>query len=176
MVAPLISTPSARPGHAPSWRGGHHRSLYIIGNFGPLSRHKRPTTALSPQSPQAPMGNDSPGSSGRRGPFRLKFGSPVVPHRNLARSPAAPPASQSSAVANPIVVDPKHLSDLGQARRPAAPQLLSRSPPRASRAGFLPKVPAAQAVNFACRLKTRRNPLQTGGNRAQTGGKNSQNT
>jgi hypothetical protein len=64
------------------------------------------------------MGNDSPGSSGRRGPFRLKFGSPVVPHPNLARSPAAPPASQSSAVANPIVVDPKHLSDLGQARRP----------------------------------------------------------
>jgi hypothetical protein len=64
------------------------------------------------------MGNDSPGSSGRRGPFRLKFGWPVVPHRNLARSPAAPPASQSLAVANPIVVDPKHLSDLGAGAAP----------------------------------------------------------
>ena len=76
----------------------------------------------------------------------------------------------------PIVVDPKYPERFGHARRPAAPQLLSRSPPRASRADFLPKVPAAQAVNFACRLKTRVNPLQTGGNRAQTGGKNSQNS
>jgi len=36
----------------------------------------------------------------------------------------------------PVVVDPKHLSDLGHAG-PAVLQLLSRSPPRASRADFL---------------------------------------
>jgi len=48
----------------------------------------------------------------------------------------------------PIVVDRKHLSDVRYAWRPKAPRLLSRSPPRASRAGFLPKLPAAQVVNF----------------------------
>jgi hypothetical protein len=57
----------------------------------------------------------------------------------------------------------------GLRKAPAALALLSRAPPRASRADFLPKVPVAQAVNFACWIKT-------GGNRAQMGGKNSENS
>ena len=56
---------------------------------------------------------------------------------------------KSSAAANPSSSTQSTLSDVGQARRPAVLQLLSRSPPRASRAGFLPKLPAAQAGKFA---------------------------
>ena len=68
----------------------------------------------------------------RRSPRRRLWGT-----IHQARPAAVVHFASSSAVANPIVVDPKHLSDLGQARRPAAPQLLSRSPPPASRADFL---------------------------------------
>jgi len=87
-----------------------------------------------------PMGNDSPGSSGRGGPFRLKFGWPVVAHRNLDHC-----RRRSGACGLQPSLSGSRLCDaggVGHAQRLAAPQLLSRSPPRASRAGSLPKLPA----------------------------------
>jgi len=53
------------------------------------------------------MGNDLPGHVRPRGPFRLKFGWPVV--LTEPRLSAAPQASQSSASADPSSLTRKHL-------------------------------------------------------------------
>ena len=95
--------------------------------------------------------NDSPGSSGRSGPFRLKFGWPVVPHRNLDHC-----RRRSGAGGLQPSLSGSRLCDaggVGHAQRLAAPQLLSRSPPRASRAGSLPKVPALKRSTLHARSK-----------------------
>ena len=133
-------------------RGGHHRSRYIIRNFGPRCRTGGPPRLFrtSPRD-HAPMGNDSPGSSGRGGPFCLKFGWHVVPHRNLDHC-----RRRSGACGLQPSLSGSRLCDaggVGHAQRLAAPQLLSRSPPRASRAGSLPKVPALKRSTLHARSK-----------------------
>jgi hypothetical protein len=135
------TAPRTDHGRAELRRGGHHRSLHIIRNFGPRCRTGGPPRLFrrSPRNHPAYV-NYSPGSSGRGGPFRLKFGWPVVAHRNLDHC-----RRRSGACALRPSLSASRLCDaggVGHAQRLAAPQLLSRSPPQASRAGSLPKVPA----------------------------------
>jgi len=83
-VFPSDTSPVEDNHHPQFWptvapQAAHHRSFAPVPDF-PLWE------------------TDLPDSSGRRGPFRLKFGWPVVAHRNLDHRRRQP---QSSASANP---------------------------------------------------------------------------
>jgi len=88
---------------------GHHRSLYIIRNFGPRCRTGGPPRLFRASPRNHAYENDLPGSSGRCGSFRLKFGWPVVLHRNLDHRRRQPTKFGCS---QPMVVDRKHVIDV----------------------------------------------------------------
>ena len=122
-------------------RGGHHRSLYSIRNFGPRCRTGGPPRLFrrSPrnhrlwgtihQARPAAVAHFASSSAG------LSFRTPISTTAG---------ADQVLAVYNDRLAGSRlcDAGGVGHAQRLAAPQLLSRSPPRASRAGSLPKVPA----------------------------------
>ena len=149
-------------------RRGHHRPP-PHPQFRPTLPHRRPTAALSRQSLKAPMGNDLPRPFSRCGPFRPKFGWPVVPHRAAA-------SVTKFGCSQPIIVDPKHLERCRAGAAPGCAAVAFALPSAGIARGFPARTTSLLKRATLHAFKTCGNPPKTGGNRAQTGAKNAENS